>query len=92
LLFPFWASTFHAELAAGLWRALAAPWLAPGRPAHTGAAPRPEASERGTAVGPADSTDRRQIEAVAAPRCQVAPGAGGQVIRVPHARWRQRRG
>jgi hypothetical protein len=29
---------------------------------------------------------------LAAPPRSVVPDAGGQVIRVPHARWRERRG
>jgi hypothetical protein len=92
LPFPLWGATFYAELTAGLWRALAAPWLAPGWPAQPGVAPRPQAGADAAGAGAVDGAACRESLRRAAPRGEAAPGGGGQVIRVPHARWRQRRG
>ena len=92
LIFPLWGATVYAELTAGLWRALAAPWLAPCWPAYRGVARPPRAGAGGAAAAPAEVSARRAGERPAAPPCRAAPDGRGQVIRVPHARWRERRG
>ena len=92
LPFPLWGSIVCVELTAGLWRALAAPWLTPGWPAPPGAAPRPPADRHAGAAAAADGAARPAGAGSAAPRYHAGPGGGGQVIRVPPARWRERRG
>jgi len=79
--FTLWGSALWAEFAAGLWRALATPWLEPLPPARdqsqggaTGAAPRSAARGRSASaavVGEPTSPER----------------ATGRVIAVPLARW-----
>jgi hypothetical protein len=87
LPFPLWGPTLYADLTAGLWRALAAPWLETGG-WRLPVAPAPAAAQRapGTAV---DSTaGMGEARAAGAPPAPAAPG-GGQVIEVPAARWRR---
>jgi hypothetical protein len=88
LTFPLWGAAVWAGLAAGLWRALATPWLAPGWPALSCAAPPPGAG----VAAPAGAIPDPESHAPAAPPGSLDPDSGGQVIRVPHARWRERRG
>jgi hypothetical protein len=90
LTFPLWGAAVWAGLTVGLCRALAAPWLAPGWHARAGAAPSPRAGAY--AAAPAEAMPDPESHGLAAPPRSVVPDAGGQVIRVPHARWRERRG
>jgi hypothetical protein len=89
--FPLWGSTLYADLTAALWRALAAPWLAPGWQDHAGRGANPQPRE-GCAAAARPALP--QVEP-APPGPGVAPTPepvnGGQVIRVPHGRWRQPR-
>ena len=87
LTFPWWGVAVWAGLTAGLWQALAAPWLAPVWPRTGGRA----AGARGAGAA-ADAAPGPAPAGTAAPPGVVAPGGGGQVIRVPQARWRARRG
>jgi hypothetical protein len=90
LPFPLWGPTLYADLTAGLWRALAAPWLETGgwrlpvapAPATDAAAHRAP----GTAVD--SNAGMGEARAAGAPPAPAAPG-GGQVIEVPAARWRR---
>jgi hypothetical protein len=90
LTFPLWGAAIYVGLAAGLWRALAAPWLAPGWPAEARAAPPPQ-PDGGAALAPAHAAGGAS-EGGPAPPGRTGAGGGGKVIRVPHARWRERRG
>jgi hypothetical protein len=85
-----WGSALYTELATGLWRALAAPWLEPGwlAPAR---APDRQRSDFPGAPRPAPA-------AGAAAGCEHSDGPGapagtceGQVIEVPRGRWQRRR-
>lgn len=89
MTFPLWGAAVWVGLTAGLWRALAAPWLAPGWPAQAGAAPPPETGAG--AAAPADAACQEGDGHPALPGPARFDG-GGQVIRVPQARWRERRG
>jgi hypothetical protein len=96
LPFPLWGPTLYAELSAGLWRALAAPWLAPALPSRPAVPARPPAAPGDTgSVTPggtlAREIGRSETPAGAPPQHPAAAPARGQVILVPRARW-QRRG
>ena len=90
LTLPLWGAAVWAGFAAGLWRAFAAPWLAPGSPVQAAAAPSPEAGAG--AAASADAGRDPESAAPAAPPGWIEPVGGGRVIRVPQARWRERRG
>jgi hypothetical protein len=93
LQFALWGSALYTELATGLWRALASPWLEPGslRPIWTADRRREEELRSASA---ADAPNRNPSEvdfepivempsALRVPECRV--------IVVPRARWPGRR-
>jgi hypothetical protein len=91
--FALWGSALYAELATGLWRALAVPWLEPGWPASTRASDRSRAQERraAAAAGPADcEPTSAQAERVDEARSE-AGSSEHRVIEVPRTRWQGRR-
>lgn len=90
LPFPLWGPSLYAEFTAGLWRALAAPWLAPGRPPYPTAPGRPSIGPGDSGTAPLGKTLARQTDASAAPAA-AAPAPRGQLIEVPRARWQRHR-
>jgi hypothetical protein len=98
LQFTLWGSALYAELTAGLWRALAAPWLPPGWPApplgapdrrrppfeHAAARSAPAARSLDSKRGPARG--ERGEELGSSPDARA-----GSVIEVPRGRWQRRR-
>ncbi len=98
LQFALWGSALYTELATGLFRALAAPWLQPGWPGpacarHRQRAPDPGPAPRPAPVACAAAGARAFAEpsGVVAPRSPAEP-ALHQVIEVPRGRWQHRRG
>ena len=83
--FTLWGPAVWAELTAGLWRALATPWLEPLRPA-------PDGSPAGATVAAPRSAACARIARAAVVGEPVSPEpAMGRFIEVPPARWRDRR-
>ncbi len=97
LQFTLWGSALYTELATGLWRALAAPWLQPGWPGSACAPDRQPAPGPGPAARPARPAAPAAGAATFAGRSRVDdPGAPEdscerRVIEVPHDRWQHRR-
>ena len=97
LQFTLWGSALYTELATGLWRALAAPWLQPGWPASACVPDRPRAPDPDPAARPAPAaaaagarTFARHGEAqMSDPPLEAADR---RVIEVPRDRWQHRRG
>ena len=99
LQFTLWGSALYTELATGLWRALAAPWLQPGWPGSAGVPDRPRAPD------PDPDPAARPAPAAAAAGARTSAGHGKahvsdppreagdrRVIEVPRGRWQHRRG
>jgi hypothetical protein len=93
LQFALWGSALYTELATGLWRALASPWLEPGSPGPIRTAdhsPTEEARARPAVAAVSDEP----FEARSDPVANASPGAQafeGRVIEVSRARWPGRR-
>ena len=91
--FALWGSALYTELATGLWRALAAPWLEPGWPGSTwpperqrAQQPRPAAPARPAEGEPVLAQSDRIGKTRSAAQAQEH-----RVIEVPPARWQGRR-
>jgi hypothetical protein len=92
LQFSLWGSALYSELAAGLWRALAAPWLEPGWPGCTRApdrhrAPGPRAAPTVSPEGCRSASAKP--DRAAEPRSPAEPSEC-RVIEVPRAQWQRR--
>jgi hypothetical protein len=93
LQFTLLGSALYSELAAGLWRALAAPWLEPGWPGWACGASRHWAQERRptSAAGPERPQPvQAKSDRGGKPRSPAAPPEP-RVIEVPRAQWQRRR-
>ncbi len=95
--FTLWGSALYTELAAGLWRALAAPWLQPGWPGPACASDRRRAQDPDPAAGPAAAASPAAAEqTIALPNDGDEPSLAAEssdrrVIEVPRGRWQHRR-
>ncbi len=95
--FTLWGSALYTELATGLWRALAAPWLPPGWPAAACAADRSTVHAPGpvarpaAAAGPAAGEQRLAASAGASGPAPALEPRERRVIEVPRGRWQHRR-
>jgi hypothetical protein len=96
LQFSLWGSALYTELATGLWRALAAPWLQPGWPASAGARgrrapdPRPAAHPTAT-IAAADGGGRAAAPDGGSEPAPTPEPSERRVIEVPRGRWQRRR-
>jgi hypothetical protein len=91
--FTLWGSALYTELATGLWRALAAPWLEPGWPGWTWAPDRHRLQEPrpAPAAGPANCEPTSGRSDRVDETCALAEAPEHRVIEVPRARWQGRR-
>jgi hypothetical protein len=89
LQFALWGSALYTELAAGLWRALASPWLEPGSQGPIWAADRGGAEHLRTAD--ASNCDRSQVHFEPIVEMPSGEAPDCRVIEVPRARWPGRR-
>lgn len=92
LQFTLWGSALYTELATGLWRALAAPWLQAGWPGPACAPDRQRAPDAGPPARPvaaAQAFARPNRDGGLHPPVEAAER---RVIEVPRGRWQHRRG